>query len=159
MPEEIQRQEFDTIVIPELGLEFIPKNVNKAFVDNVFMRTLSYIFGKSSNGPIFLEATSSGILKVAVTGSGYETIQVETGDASDTYAAGDTFEVTTPFERIYLLIEQNPATVSIKDRNGNWSTGINVNVGVWTRDIIAFGVKIQNRIPGLITTYQFEGYL
>jgi len=67
-------------------VEVIPTHVRRYGVNNIFQRTLSYLFGwTDEDKPIKLRATSGGWLKVATSGgAGFEHLERKTGIATDT---------------------------------------------------------------------------
>lgn len=57
-------------------LDVIPVNVTRYGVNNIFQRTLTYLFGWKTDGrPVKLSATAAGSLKIAPTGAGLESYE------------------------------------------------------------------------------------
>jgi len=64
-------------------LKVYPSHVYRYGVNNIFQRTFAYLLGWQMSGePIKLTATRTGLLKVAVSGGGFEEVDTLTGVAT-----------------------------------------------------------------------------
>lgn len=73
-------------------LDVIPSHVRRFGVNNIFTRTLSYLFGWKADGkPIKIAATATGAMKIASVGAGLEYVSRKEGIATDTKSAFITF--------------------------------------------------------------------
>ena len=73
-------------------IDVIPSHVRRFGVNNIFTRTLSYLFGWKADGkPIKIAATATGAMKTASVGAGLEHTSRKEGIATDTISAFITF--------------------------------------------------------------------
>ena len=73
-------------------IDVIPSHVRRFGVNNIFTRTLSYLFGWKADGkPIKLSATATGAMKIASVGAGLEHTDRKIGIATGTKSAFVTF--------------------------------------------------------------------
>lgn len=96
----LQRIEED--VGDEVELE--PKKIRRYGVNNIFQRTLSYLFGWTDDDkPIKLRANSAGWLKVATTaGTAYEHMERESGIAAEAKSDYTVFDNTVSHVDVYV---------------------------------------------------------
>jgi len=99
---EINRvtQRIDEDLISDL--KQYPTSIKRWFVDNVFMRTFSYMMGFTEDGNVKkLKCTAAGVMKVAAGGSGFEFVEVKTGIAGATESTNISF--SSPVSRIRVV--------------------------------------------------------
>jgi len=155
---EYRSQKIDTHLIPEQGMTFDPPYTIEARVDNRISRVLAHVVGKTSVSSRVVEATSTGALKVADTGSGLESYTVHSGTCGDAYAAGQTHETTDGWDKIELIVETFDAVFSFKNSAGTWGSDKILPVGRYVFDFAAYGVKFKNRVAGNNAIYEITGY-
>jgi len=110
-----------------------PSHVRRYGVNNIFQRTLAYLFGWKSNGePVKLQASSAGLLKVGVAGAGFEEIDVLEGTATASWSA--TLEFDFIPHRIRFESLDYPYVASLSIDGVTWSEGVYIDEDV-PRDI------------------------
>jgi len=147
-------QEIKSNIIPEEGIDFDPHFVRQAFVDNVFIRVLAHLVGRTKEGARAVAVTSAGELKVVTSGAGYEEYDVKTGTAADSYTSANTFTYSSAYSACLFLIESHDAVVSFRTSAGLWLGDIILPEGMHVIDIVNYGVRIKNRTAGQNATYQ-----
>ena len=151
-------QKIKTILIPETGLDLEPSHVKQAEVIAEFNRTFAHLVGKGSSSGVLIRATSDGRLHVASAGTSMEIYQVENGAAPDAYNAGSTYEQVEAQYVTDILIEDNDATISLRNEAGIWGDDKAIPVGAVSIEFIHYGIRIQNRVALSVATYEFTMY-
>ena len=133
-----------------------PSHVRRYGVNNIFQRTLAYLFGWKSNGePVKLQASSAGLLKVGIAGAGFEEIDVLTGTAS--YDWSDVLEFSFTPHRIRFESLDYPYCAKFSIDNVTWSEAVYVDEGTpRDYDICAKYIKVK-RYGGTDANYWIVG--
>lgn len=84
-----------------------PKHIRRYGVNNIFQRSFSYMLGKLTTGKFkFIEVTSAGALKIAVSGTAIEEIKRNpTSDTDGWIEIGGASEITEEFENPMSIID------------------------------------------------------
>ena len=133
-----------------------PTKVRRYGVNNIFQRTFAYLLGWQSNGkPIKVGATAGGLLKVAVSGAGFEDIDTLTGTATANWSSSLSFAWTP--NRIRFEALDYPYIAKFSKDGVTWSDEIYVD-GDMPRDfdINARYVKVR-RYGGTDAQYWIIG--
>jgi len=133
-----------------------PKHVYRYGVNNIFQRSLAYLFGWKSNGePHKVAVTNAGLLKVAIGGAGFEEIDTLTGTAGVNWSSSLSFAWTP--NRIRFEALDYPYIAKFSKDGITWSDEIYVD-GDMPRDfdINAKYVKVR-RYGGTDAQYWIIG--
>jgi hypothetical protein len=147
-------QRIITRLYPIIGLDLEPDFVEELFILPGIQRNLTYLLGKSDDGSVLLEGTTSGALKVADTGSGFEAYTTETGTCADAYAAGQTHEYVAARSVWDFKLDTTDADVQFQNSSGSWGDTIWYVAGQSSIEVSAFGVRLRNHTGGDNTVYQ-----
>ena len=150
-------QKIRSVLLPEIGIDFEPEFVEEFEISTDFSRTLAHVVGRTGKRSILIEATSDGRLHVAAAGTSMEVYLVESGDAPGDYDDDSTFVQENAIYVTDFLIETNDATISFRNAAGVWGDPISVPVGFFSKDLIHYGVRIQNRAAP-VATYEITMY-
>jgi len=133
-----------------------PSHVRRYGVNNIFQRTLAYLFGWKSNGePVKLQASSAGLLKVGISGAGFEDIDVLKGTATVDWSAVLVFDFVP--NRIRFESLDYPYVAKFSKDNVTWSEEIYVDEGTpRDYDICARYIKVK-RYGGTDANYWIVG--
>ena len=133
-----------------------PSHVRRYGVNNIFQRSLAYLFGwKSTGEPIKLQASSAGLLKVGIAGAGFEEIDVLQGTASVEWS--DVLEISFTPHRIRFESLDYPYCAKFSKDNITWSEAIYVDEGTpRDYDICAKYIKVR-RYGGTDAKYWIVG--
>ena len=137
-------------------LNVVPSHVYRYGVNNIFQRTLAYLFGWKTNGePQKVAVTEGGLLRVAMSGAGFEEIDVLKGTATADWS--DTLEFAWIPNRIRFEAVDYPYIAKFSKDNVTWSEEIYVD-GETPRDfdINAKYIKVR-RYGGTDATYWIIG--
>jgi len=142
----------------EIGDEInaYPTKVRRYGVNNIFQRTFAYLLGWQSNGkPKKVGVTSGGLLKVAISGAGFEQIDTLTGTASVNWT--DALEFAWTPNRIRFEALDYPYIAKFSIDGVTWSDEVYVD-GDMPRDfdINARYVKVR-RYGGTDASYFIIG--
>ncbi|MBA7557355.1 hypothetical protein ES705_50105 [subsurface metagenome] len=151
-------QKIRSVLIPEIGIDLEPEFLQEANVDSDFIRALAHVVGRTGDRSIMIRATSDGRLMVAAASTAMEIYVVEAGAAPDAFNAGSTFEQENAVYTTDLLIETNDATISFRNAAGVWGDDMAVPVGYFSKDLIHYGVRIQNRVGASVSAYEITTY-
>ena len=129
----------------EIGNEIkvYPTKVRRYGVNNIFQRTFAYLLGWHSSGkPIKVGVTSGGLLKVAISGAGFEQIDTLEGTAGINWS--DTLEFAWTPNRIRFEALNYPYLAKFSVDGVIWSDAVYVD-GEQPRDfdINARYVKVR----------------
>ena len=129
----------------EIGDEInaYPTHVRRYGVNNIFQRTFAYLLGWQSNGkPKKVGVTSGGLLKVAVSGAGFEQIDTLEGTAGVNWSSALSFAWTP--NRIRFEALDYPYLAKFSIDGVTWSDEVYVD-GATPRDfdINARYVKVR----------------
>jgi len=103
-----------------------PSHIRRYGVNNIFQRTLAYLFGWKSNGePQKVAVTSGGLLKVAFSGSGFEEIDTLEGTATVTWSSSLSFAWTP--NRIRFEALDYPYIAKFSKDGVTWSDAVYVD--------------------------------
>jgi hypothetical protein len=151
-------QRIATIMWPIQGLDTEPDFPEELFIDGERLQLgLTYIVGKAPTGSALVEATSTGALKVADTGSGLETYEVNTGTSADAYAAGQTHETSSGWDEVRILVERNELFASFKNAAGTWGSDWALAIGEHRIVLSCYGVKFKSRTLASDGDYEMRG--
>jgi len=158
---EVKEARVDVVlqrVEEEIGEEInaYPTKVRRYGVNNIFQRTFAYLLGWQSNGkPIKVGVTSGGLLKVAVSGAGFEDIDTLTGTATVNWSSSLSFAWTP--NRIRFEALDYPYLAKFSRDGITWSDEIYVDAGMPRDfDINARYVKVR-RYGGTNASYFIIG--
>lgn len=151
-------QKIKTVLIPEIGLDLSPQFVQQSVVSPDFIRSFSYLIGKSENRGVLIRATSDGSLYVVSTGVPFELYIVFSGTTTNDYAAPNIKEYDVAYSVTDLLIEDNPAVISFRNSQGTWLADKSLPVGYHSIDFIHYGLKIKSRNTDSPSTYEVTIY-
>ncbi len=120
-----------------------PSHIYRYGVNNIFQRSLAYLFGWKSNGePHKVAVTNAGLLKVAISGAGFEGIDTLTGIASVNWSSALSFAWTP--NRIRFEALDYPYLAKFSKDGITWSDEIYVDAGMPRDfDINAKYVKVR----------------
>lgn len=103
-----------------------PTHVRRFGVNNIFQRTFAYLLGWQANGkPIKVSATSGGLLKVAISGAGFEQIDTLRGTAGVNWSSALSFAWTP--NRIRFEALDYPYLARFSVDGATWSDEIYVD--------------------------------
>jgi len=106
-------------------LNFFPSKVQRYFTDNIFQRSLAYLFAWSPfNEPVRLRATELGVLKVTDVGGGYTQTETHYGKATVNWS--DTKEFSFMPTRIIAQTKDYPYYIIFSVDGQKWTTGFYV---------------------------------
>ncbi|RLC81026.1 MAG: hypothetical protein DRJ03_20660 [Chloroflexi bacterium] len=134
---EVKEARVDVVlqrVEEEIGEEInaYPTKVRRFGVNNIFQRTFAYLLGWQTNGkPIKVSATSGGLLKVAISGAGFEEIDSLEGTASINWSSTLQFGWTP--NRIRFEALDYPYLAKFSKDGITWSDAVYVD-GATPRD-------------------------
>jgi len=114
----------------EIGDEInaYPTHVRRYGVNNIFQRTFAYLLGWQSNGkPRKVGVTSGGLLKVAVSGAGFEQIDTLEGTAGVNWSSALSFAWTP--NRIRFEALDYPYLAKFSIDGVTWSDEVYVDGG------------------------------
>ena len=137
-------------------LNLVPSHVFRYGVNNIFQRAFAYLLGWKSDGePVKLQASYGGLLKVAISGAGFEEIDVLKGTATADWSPS--LEFAWIPNRIRFEAVDYPYIAKFSKDNVTWSEEIYVD-GETPRDfdINARYVKVR-RYGGSDATYWIIG--
>jgi len=142
----------------EIGDEIntYPTHVRRYGVNNIFQRTFAYLLAWQSNGkPIKVGATAGGLLKVAISGAGFEQIDTLEGTATVRWSSSLSFAWTP--NRIRFEALDYPYSAKFSIDGVTWSDEVYID-GATPRDfdINARYVKVR-RYGGTDATYLIIG--
>ena len=133
--------------------------VKRWYTNNVILRRLAYLVAfTEAKIAKSLRCTAAGVLKVALTGSGFTEYTTNTGVGAAAYAAGQTHEFTEFQSEFDVLIEVFDAVLSFKKESGAWGADIIVPVGTYEKGIVANGVRFRNRSALNNTVYEVQNF-
>jgi len=120
-----------------------PSHIYRYGVNNIFQRSLAYLFGWKSNGePHKVAVTNAGLLKVAMSGAGFEDIDTLTGTAGVNWSSSLSFAWTP--NRIRFEALDYPYLAKFSRDGITWSDEIYVDAGMPRDfDINAKYVKVR----------------
>jgi len=158
---EVKEARVDVVlqrVEEEIGDEInaYPTKVRRYGVNNIFQRTFAYLLGWQSNGkPKKVGVTSGGLLKVAVSGAGFEQIDTLEGTAGVEWSGTLSFAWTP--NRIRFEALDYPYLAKFSIDGVTWSDEVYVD-GDQPRDfdINAKYIKVR-RYGGSDATYWIIG--
>lgn len=151
-------QKIKTVLLPEIGLDLEPDFVKEFKVDTDFSRTLAHLVGRTGKRSIMVRATSDGRLLVAAAGTAMEIYEVVTGVAPDPPPNWTEYERENAVYVTDFLIEAFDAVVQFRNAVGDWGNSIIVPVGYFSKDLIHYGVRIQNRVALSVAEYEIVMY-
>jgi len=107
-------------------LKVVPSHVFRYGVNNIFQRSFAYLLGWKSDGePVKLQASYGGLLKVAISGAGFEEVDVLEGTATATWSA--TLEFNFVPNRIRFESLDYPYVASLSTDGVKWSEAVYVD--------------------------------
>jgi len=137
-------------------LNVFPSHIYRYGVNNIFQRSFAYLLGWKANGePQKVAVTSGGLLKIAVSGSGFEEIDTLEGTATVTWSSTLSFAWTP--NRIRFEAVDYPYLAKFSTDGVTWSDAVYVDGDVPRDfDINARYVKVR-RYGGTNATYFIIG--
>jgi len=137
-------------------LNVVPSHVYRYGVNNIFQRSFAYLLGWKSDGePVKLQASYGGLLKVAISGAGFEEIDVLKGTAGVNWS--DVLEFKFIPNRIRFESLDYPYIAKFSKDNVTWSEEVYVDEGTpRDYDICAKYVKVR-RFGGTDAQYWIIG--
>jgi len=106
-----------------------------------------------------IKARSDGALLVADIGAGFETYEVFNGTALDDYDASRTYTPNEKAARWDILVRNNDAVVSFKDKNDvNWLGDMEMPLGFHSIDFVSSSIRIKNKTAGSTATFEIVAY-
>lgn len=139
------------------GLKERPSRVKRWFVNNIFRRVFAYMLAwDDSNNPVLVRATSGGVLKfIPLPSTGFSDYESQSGTATDAFG-GDTYEFTTTYYQIDILIENFDLIMQFKKADNTWGNDIPLTTGWHSLAFEHKGVRLKNRTPGSNGDYSFS---
>jgi len=137
-------------------LNIVPSHVFRYGVNNIFQRTFAYLLGWKTNGePQKVAVTEGGLVKVGISGAGFEEIDVLKGTVTEEWS--DVLEFAWTPNRIRFEAVDYPYIAKFSKDNVTWSEEIYVD-GETPRDfdICAKYIKVR-RYGGTNATYWIIG--
>jgi len=124
-------------------LNVVPSHIFRYGVNNIFQRTFAYLLGWKTNGePQKVAVTEGGLLKVGISGAGFEEIDTLTGTAGVNWS--DVLEFSFVPNRIRFESLDYPYCVMFSRDNVTWSEPIYVDEGTpRDYDICAKYIKVK----------------
>jgi len=137
-------------------LNVVPSHVYRYGVNNIFQRSFAYLLGWKSDGePVKLQASYGGLLKVAISGAGFEEIDVLKGVATVDWSTAMEFSWTP--NRIRFESLDYPYVAKFSKDGVTWSEEIYVDEGTpRDYDICAKYIKVR-RYGGTDAQYWIIG--
>jgi len=117
--------------------------------------TAALLLGKGASGAVWVEATSSGELKVADTGGGLEAVEISSGIATDTLTD---LALSNSFTQSIITVRDYPLSITFEITTGTYTGAIRFEVGDHIRNISAIDVQVVNALTGSPSVYQIEAY-
>jgi hypothetical protein len=113
----------------------------------------------SPSGQKPINASSSGALHVAQSGSALETYALKDGTAADAYNSTNKLEIADFASYWTVYVENNPALISFEvGDTGVWLDDIRVSEGYSVYNINTHSVRIKNRNAGSNAVFQLIGW-
>jgi len=133
-----------------------PSHIYRYGVNNIFQRSLAYLFGWKANGePHKVAVSSTGLLKVAISGAGFEEIDTLEGTATATWSG--TLEFAWTPNRIRFEALDYPYIAKFSKDGVTWSDEIYIdNTTPRDFDINAKYIKVR-RYGGTDAKYWIVG--
>jgi len=128
---EVKEAKVDVIlqrVEEKIGRELnvVPSHVYRYGVNNIFQRTFAYLLGWKTNGePQKVSVTSGGLLKVAISGAGFEQVDTLEGIASANWSAAMEFDFVP--NRIRFESLNYPYIAKLSTDGVTWSDAVYVD--------------------------------
>ena len=124
-------------------LNFLPSKVQRYFTDNIFSRSLSYLFGWTPyNEPVRLRATELGVLKVTDVGGGYTQTETKYGLATVNWSDVKEFSFTPV--RVIAQTKDYPYYIAFSPDGARWTTAFYVAGDMPLRyDVVARYFKVR----------------
>jgi len=139
------------------NLKFLPQYVENFFVNNIVQRSLAHLVGWTGKRARMLICTSAGILKVAITGWGYEHPKDHRVTASDSYQYLDWTD--TPVNRVDVWVYDQPVVIGIRNELGVYEGEIELDAGARESFLVtAYGLRYKNKISGFASRLQVIGW-
>jgi len=137
-------------------LNVSPSHIYRYGVNNIFQRTFAYLLGWKTNGePQKVAVTEGGVLKVGISGAGFEEIDVLKGTAGVNWS--DVLEFDFVPNRIRFESLDYPYVAKFSKDNVTWSEEIYVDEGTpRDYDICAKYIKVK-RYGGTDAKYWIVG--
>jgi len=109
-------------------LNVVPSHVFRYGVNNIFQRSFAYLLGWKSDGePVKLQASYGGLLKVAISGAGFEEIDTLTGTATVDWSGVMEFSFVP--NRIRFEALDYPYLAKFSKDKVTWSDAVYVDEG------------------------------
>jgi len=124
-------------------LDVSPSHIYRYGVNNIFQRSFAYLLGwKTTGEPQKVAVTQGGLVKVAVSGAGFEEIDVLEGTATASWS--DALQFSFVPNRIRVESLDYPYVASFSLDGVTWSDAVYVNEGTPRDfDINAKYVKVR----------------
>ncbi len=151
-------QKIKTVLIPESGLDLSPEFIEQSIVSPDFSRVFAHLVGKADDRGILIRATSDGSLRVVSAGVPFETYLTTPGTCENDYVAPHILEFDVAYNVSDFLIESHDAIISFRNLQGVWLQDKKLLVGMHSIDLIHYGCRIKNRVPGDDCIYEITVY-
>jgi len=137
-------------------LNVSPSHIFRYGVNNIFQRSFAYLLGWKTNGePQKITVTEGGLLKVGISGAGFEDVDVLKGTATVEWS--DVLEFSWVPNRIRFESLDYPYVAKFSKDNVTWSEEIYVDEGTpRDYDICARYIKVK-RYGGTDAKYWIVG--
>ena len=146
----------DQQVFPVTGLKTQPGTPeDELHLSGDVQPTAALLLGAGASGAVWVEATSTGELKVADTGGGLEAVEISSGTATDSLAD---LALSNSFTQSIISVRNNPLNIAFEITTGTYSGAIRLEVGDHIRNISAIDLQVANAYAGLLSDYQVEAY-
>jgi hypothetical protein len=149
-------QKIKTLLFPILGLDLEPETPESEIrIEGDLQPTLAFLVARGPQGTVFVEATPSGELKTAPTGSGLENVEVSSGTATDSLVD---LALVSSFTFAVIKVKNASLSFTFETSPGTYSSAIELAVGDHVRDMSAGDMQVANQQAGNPSTYEIEAY-
>ena len=137
----------------EVDLKFSIGRFTQWFISNIFGRSLSYLVGWTGDIAKMLRCTTAGILKVAITGSGFEFYEVFTGTSVDAYV--NIFSSGAKYSRVDIWFSTNAMTIKFfHDTTTFGDDSAWIAGDFYSFDCVVAQLAIKSTVGGVHGTYK-----
>ena len=113
--------------------------------------TAALLLAAGPDGAVWVEATPTGELKTADTGSGLTAVEVVSGNATDT--ATD-LSLANDYTKMSLEVNDYSLDMAFELTDGTYSGDLVLKVGYWEFDLLAIDARINNTVAGEVCAYK-----
>jgi len=161
MPEQ-PRQDWQKIRAsgfdPE-ALDLDAQTVQKHWLSNLWIRTVTFLFGLHEGQAVHIKATADGALITADVDSSLTAYDVKTGAGPDAHGATGQLAPTGGAKRWDFLIETEDAKVKFLEPDAvTYYAEIPLVVGYYSIPIDSPGVSLVNRVSGVTCAFHIAAF-